>query len=251
MTKILFAFDNPQPGGSDLPAAGTIRCALFQTEVDSGRLRSTREFTLTLDANGEAWADLSPAADDQAWYIVIEGVAGAGERWVFVPESAEPVHFTNLVLVDPTSIPILPAQRSQWEDISGLAAVAMRRASDAYVIAEKANVFRADLYYPGELSPRVGLAAFVWPYPVRIKRVIGTISGGGSGQAVIADVNVNGTTIFSPQSNRPSMSSIITTSQRETSAYVPALARVTVDIDQVGTTLPGNDLVVSLFLEPV
>lgn len=251
MTTIRFAFGNPRANGVDEPAAGAVRCALFQVEADSGRLRSTREFTFYLDDNGEAIADLSPAEDDQAWYIVVEGVEGIGERWVFVPESAEPVNFADLVLVDPSSIPILPRQRSNWADISALAVAAMQRAGDAYVLAQGAGAYRAELFYPGAQVVRVGTAALTWPWPVRIVRVVVTIAGFAVGASLIVDVNLNGTTIFPNQADRPQLIGTSKTVQKVVSVNVAALAQVTVDVDQIGSEVPGSDLVVTLFAEPV
>jgi hypothetical protein len=66
---------------------------------------------------------------------------------------------------------------------------------------------------------------------------------------VIADVNVNGTTIFGTSSNRPTVLAGATTSGRVTSMSVVAVpdgGTVTVDIDQVGSILAGADLTVQI-----
>ena len=66
------------------------------------------------------------------------------------------------------------------------------------------------------------------------------------GASLIVDVNKNGTTIFTAQSNRPQISSG-ENSDTSGTPDVTGLAKndkLTIDIDQVGSTTPGSDLVV-------
>lgn len=70
-----------------------------------------------------------------------------------------------------------------------------------------------------------------------------------TGAAVIVDVNVNGTTIFTNQANRPTVAAAGNTSGKVTSMNVTTVADgsyLTVDIDQIGSTTPGSDLTVQV-----
>jgi hypothetical protein len=77
-----------------------------------------------------------------------------------------------------------------------------------------------------------------------VRAVVGTAPTGAS---LIVDVHKNDTTIFTTQSNRPTI-----TASSFTDTSVPAVALwsageyLTVDIDQVGSTVAGSDLVVTV-----
>jgi hypothetical protein len=78
-----------------------------------------------------------------------------------------------------------------------------------------------------------------------------TVGSAPTGASIIIDVNVNGTTIFTTQGNRPSIASTEFTSgfvSSVDSTSVPVGAYITVDIDQVGSTLPGSDLGVQVMV---
>jgi hypothetical protein len=101
----------------------------------------------------------------------------------------------------------------------------------------------------GALSaPIVG--AIRW-YPGRaitiiaVRASVGTAPVGGS---VIADVNKNGTTIFTTQSNRPTIAAGTFTDLADAInvAAVGAGEYLTADVDQVGPTTPGSDLAVTV-----
>lgn len=69
-----------------------------------------------------------------------------------------------------------------------------------------------------------------------------------TGQAVIVDVNKNGTTVYTTQANRPTVAA----SGNSTNASLPDITSLSagdylsVDIDQVGSTITGADMVVSI-----
>ncbi len=69
-----------------------------------------------------------------------------------------------------------------------------------------------------------------------------------TGATILVDVNKNGTTIFTTQGNRPSIAISGVASSKAT-PDVTSLADgdyLTVDIDQVGSTLPGTDLLINV-----
>lgn len=70
-----------------------------------------------------------------------------------------------------------------------------------------------------------------------------------TGSSLIVDVNVDGTTIFTTQANRPTITAAGSTSGKVTNMNITTVAAgsyVTVDIDQVGSTTPGYNLSVQL-----
>lgn len=70
-----------------------------------------------------------------------------------------------------------------------------------------------------------------------------------TGAAVIIDININGSTIFTTQANRPTIAAAAQDSGYVTNmntTSVPAGSYMTVDIDQVGSTIPGANLTVQI-----
>lgn len=73
-----------------------------------------------------------------------------------------------------------------------------------------------------------------------------------TGAAILVDVNINGTTIFTTQANRPSIAISGFVSSRVTNMDVTTISEgqyFTADIDQVGSTVTGQDL--QVFIELV
>lgn len=72
-----------------------------------------------------------------------------------------------------------------------------------------------------------------------------------TGADLIVDINKNGTTIFTTQANRPKITDGSTSGDSGT-PDVTTLAqndKITVDIDQVGSTVAGADLMIELICE--
>jgi len=69
-----------------------------------------------------------------------------------------------------------------------------------------------------------------------------------TGAAIIADVHENGTTIFTTQSNRPQIAAGATSGSSTTieAATWENGNYLTVDIDQIGSTIAGADLTVTV-----
>lgn len=100
--------------------------------------------------------------------------------------------------------------------------------------------------HPGTLDVGAGSGRFVFPFAATISEVRMVVGTAPSGASLICDVNKNGTTIFTTQANRPTISSNQTTSPAATPAVTAVAAGdvLSVDIDQVGSTVPGSDLTV-------
>lgn len=87
--------------------------------------------------------------------------------------------------------------------------------------------------------------------PIIIKGVRASVGSAPTGSSVIVDVNLNGTTIFTTQANRPTIAASGTTSGKINTMNVtswPDGNYLTVDVDQVGSTFAGADLTVQIAL---
>jgi hypothetical protein len=83
---------------------------------------------------------------------------------------------------------------------------------------------------------------------VGVRLMAGTAPTGAS---IILDVNKNGTTIYTTQGNKPVIAASANSGGPGTTPDVTALAAgdyITVDIDQVGSSVPGSDLVVTVIV---
>ena len=81
-----------------------------------------------------------------------------------------------------------------------------------------------------------------------IATVIASVSTAPTGASLIFDVNKNGTTIFSTQGNRPTITASAFTDLAST-PDVTSLASgdyLTVDVDQIGSTVAGADAIVRI-----
>jgi hypothetical protein len=100
----------------------------------------------------------------------------------------------------------------------------------------------------GALSVAVGASRFYVPFTCTIVSIQAMVGTSPTGATLIVDVNKNGTTVFTTQANRPTVAAAGNVS----GAAVPnvtALAAgdyISVDIDQVGSTVPGSDLIVNI-----
>lgn len=91
----------------------------------------------------------------------------------------------------------------------------------------------------------------------KTRTILGVFASAGVGPVgsdVIADVNKNGVTIFTTQSNRPT----VPDGANEGALAIPDVALwpnneyLTVDVDQVGSSVPGQDLTVQVqWNEPI
>lgn len=102
----------------------------------------------------------------------------------------------------------------------------------------------------GNLVVIAGTQRFYVDKSWTITQVRASVNTASAGQSIIIDVNKNGTTIWSTQSNRVTISAGSNTAT-QTTFNTTSLASgdyLTVDIDQVGTTTAGADLTVQITL---
>lgn len=82
-----------------------------------------------------------------------------------------------------------------------------------------------------------------------IHSVRASVGTAPTGSSIIVDVNVNGATIFTTQANRPTITDSGFTSGKLTNMDVTTVASgsyLTIDIDQIGSTIAGSDLTVQI-----
>lgn len=101
---------------------------------------------------------------------------------------------------------------------------------------------------PGALTAGTGTMRWYMDATKTISNVLVSVGTAPTGASLIVDVNKNGTTIFSTQANRPT---ITATNFYDLSSTpdVTSLASgdyLTIDIDQIGSTVAGSDLVVRI-----
>ena len=92
------------------------------------------------------------------------------------------------------------------------------------------------------------------PKSITIKSIRVMVGTAPTGAAIIVDIHKNGTTIFTTQGNRPTVAISAFDSGEVTNMDVTALAKgdyLTLDIDQIGSTIAGKDMVVTLEMEIV
>lgn len=105
----------------------------------------------------------------------------------------------------------------------------------------------------GEVFVHNGAAQIPVPFACEIVDVRARASTAPTGSSLIVDVNKNGTTVFSTQANRPTIAAGANASST-TPPDVFSLAAgdwISVDVDQVGSTVPGSDLVVVVTVREV
>lgn len=101
-------------------------------------------------------------------------------------------------------------------------------------------------YFSDALAVKAGVGRYPTFVSGTIVGIRATINTAPTGASVIVDVNKNGTTMYSTQANRPT----IAVSTNAVNATLPNTTTfsagdyITVDCDQIGSTIAGSDLVV-------
>ena len=101
----------------------------------------------------------------------------------------------------------------------------------------------------GILATKTGTMRWYPPYNVTLTDVAIMVGTAPTGATLIVDVNKNGTTIFTTQSNRPTIAISgfhDVSGTPEVTALTGDTDYLTWDIDQIGSTVPGYDLVIQI-----
>lgn len=103
-------------------------------------------------------------------------------------------------------------------------------------------------YVAGTLSVASSPMRIHAPEAMTVTNITAAVGTAPTGASLIVDVNLGGTTIFTTQGNRPTITSG-NTEDLSSTPDVTSIAQndvLTVDIDQVGSTVAGADLVVQV-----
>lgn len=104
--------------------------------------------------------------------------------------------------------------------------------------------------FPGVASVQTGGPRWYAPFACTIVGVRASVNVAPTGSSLIVDVNKNGSSIFSTQSNRPTIAASGFTDMAD-AINVPGLTLgdyLQCDIDQIGSTLPGEDVTVQVLM---
>jgi hypothetical protein len=101
----------------------------------------------------------------------------------------------------------------------------------------------------GTLATGTGVARYYFNDSRTLTKVRIGVGTAPTGTNLIVDVNKNGTTIFTTQSNRPEIAASGFTDESGTVEVTSMAANdyLSVDIDQIGSTIAGADLVVNIY----
>lgn len=98
---------------------------------------------------------------------------------------------------------------------------------------------------PGQAFVEQGRLRIYFPYGGTLAWAFAASHVAPTGAPIIVDVNVSGTTIYANQADRPTIPIGANASQiAVVGAVVPQGGYVTVDVDQVGSLLPGGDVTI-------
>jgi hypothetical protein len=100
----------------------------------------------------------------------------------------------------------------------------------------------------GTLTTTTGSLAFPLPFDGTILGISARVTTAPTGASILLDVNKNGTTIFTTQANRPAIvaSALATATEVQNMDITTFVAGdyLTIDIDQIGSTIAGSNLTV-------
>jgi hypothetical protein len=125
--------------------------------------------------------------------------------------------------------------------------------ADTITIAASGSAPLIPLVYSisGALTVAAGVHKIPWYGGSKtIQRVALTVGTAPTGAAILVDINKNGSTIWSTQANRATVATSATTGTT-TTFNTTALADgdyLTIDVDQIGSTVAGSDLVVTIWV---
>jgi len=153
---------------------------------------------------------------------------------------------------------------SFWIDVTAdKSYVCLDNTDGAAVWIEISDIIRKDVGWSSDKGVDLEVVAgthrvpIMWagtPKSITIKSVRAMVGTVPTGAAIIVDIHKNGTTIFTTQGNRPTIAISANDSGEVTNMDVTTLAKgdyLTLDIDQIGSTIAGQDLVVTLEYEVV
>lgn len=115
---------------------------------------------------------------------------------------------------------------------------------DGQVVANASRITTFTI--SGTLATGFGQTKFMFPRAATILSVRAVVGTAPVGSSVIIDLNINGTTAFTTQANRPTIAAASMSSSKVTpdNTAIADGDYLTVDVDQIGSTTAGADLCV-------
>lgn len=171
--------------------------------------------------------------------------SGAGD-----PEEATDLEVVGEI-VDASNVTYTPAVATDWDGDAdpGNTDDALDQLAERMDDLEGAAVVKTIMFFvAGDLSVTSSPIRVHAPEAMTVTNVTAAVNTAPTGAAVIVDVNKNGTTMFTTQGNRPQIAAAGT----EDLSSVPDVTSIaqndviTIDVDQVGSSTVGADLVVQV-----
>jgi hypothetical protein len=138
----------------------------------------------------------------------------------------------------------LPLQvNTDWNAAGGVAQILNKPAtSDQW--SKKAFM----LYVDDVLEVGTKFISTIVPYDLEIKEIKLAVDMAPTGTTLIADINLNGTTIYTTQNNRPTIAinEVAATAALPDIVNISAGDKLSLDIDQVGSAAEGENLAVTI-----
>lgn len=170
----------------------------------------------------------------------------AGGEWLIVL-------FHNIIDTVVVSTDVATAAFNTFIDYLSTNSVPVRLASEMLAIPAvqpQPIIETYTLAVQGTLTVATGKSRIYLEGSYAVETIRVAVSTAPTGSTVLVDVNKNGTTLFTTQGNRPAIaiSGFSATSNRPDVKTFAAGDYLSADVDQVGSTIPGSDLTVTVRL---
>lgn len=213
--------------------SGTVNCDLSAGVAFTATLTGDTTFQFTNWPSGLVEPEIYTAQDSSGGHaITVTGVT-------WEPTGAPPSFSTA-----PNAVNIIPvASFNSGSNIYGITGLAGPTGPTG-----PAGTTIVTFSMPGSLTIKVGAGRQYVEQSYTISAVRASVGTAPVGSSIICDVNKNGTTIYTTQGNRPT----ITTGTNTATANSPNITSLsagdylTVDVDQIGSSTAGADLTVTI-----
>lgn len=118
-------------------------------------------------------------------------------------------------------------------------------------LADLAKTNGLPFYIGGTLTVKPNAMSIIAPCALTVTEIRLAVDTAPTDAALIIDINKNGTTMYTTQENRPAIAidGISATATDPDIASISLGDKITLDIDQVGSTIAGENLAVTIIYE--
>jgi hypothetical protein len=157
------------------------------------------------------------------------------------------------VTPDASAVTYTPAVAADWDGDTdpGNADDALDQLAERVDDLEATVTRGLAFYLHGEMAVETRAMAIIAPMALTVLHVRCVVESAPTGADLILDVNKNGTTLFTTQGNRPTIAAT-ETSDVSAAPDVTAIAQgdvISIDVDQIGSSDPGENLTVTVVCE--